>query len=186
MRLSLFAVLLLVSAPVFAQQGPVSPVKITPNSQVVILTDGNCPVGFSAKPRASAQALWTISLEDAVRPQSPASMRSINTGIHVELRARGTASIREVELTVDYVAPGTHALPVGDSGAPATLKKTFNLAAEGGASLQLAGDLLVGPSAGIKRVHLVSLTYADGSTWQAEANRPCSVEPSHFLLVDHP
>jgi len=186
MRLSLATVPLLISTAIFAQQSPTGPAKITPPAYVLLLTDGNCPVGLSAQQRASAQTLWTISLEDSVRPQSPASMRSINTGIHVELRARGTASIRQAELTVDFVAPGTHALPVGDSGMPPTRKKTFNLTAEGGVSLNLTGDLLVGPAAGITRVHLASLTYADGSTWQADANRPCSVEPSHFLLVDHP
>lgn len=81
-----------------------------------------------------------------------------------------------------FIAPGTRVLPVAEADALPAQKKTFNLATDR-ASLKLMGDLLVGPAASITRVQLLSLTYADGTTWSARSDSPCSVEPDRFILV---
>lgn len=144
---------------------------------------GNCPVGMTAQQRASGQTVWTTALEDAANPRNLDSLRPGNTGVHVELNAHGKSSIHQAELAVYFMAPRTRVLPVVEADALPAQKKTFNLATDR-ASLKLMGDLLVGPAASITRVQLLSLTYADGTTWSARSDSPCSVEPDRFILVD--
>jgi hypothetical protein len=187
MRPTFFALFLLAATPAFAQNQipPQPPITATtpalPPDLHIILP--NCPVGMSAQQRGAAQTLWTISLEDAGQPQNEQAARSSNAGVHVELHS-GKSTIRQVELEVYFVAPGARVVPVTEDPAPVDLKKTFHLSAQDGATLKLAGDLLVGPAAGITRVRLLSIDYADGTTWHANAHSTCSVEPSRFMLVN--
>jgi hypothetical protein len=137
-----------------------------------------------AQRRDSGQTLWTTSFEDENKPQKVKPLQPGNTGVHVELDSHDKAVIRQVELAVYFVAPGTRALPVASTGAPADLRKTFNLSADNGASLKLRADLLVGPAGGITRVHVLSIDYTDGTSWHAKSDSACSVEPSRFILVN--
>jgi hypothetical protein len=148
-----------------------------------VTVSGNCPVGMFAERRDSGQTLWITSFEDEHQSQKLNPSKPGNTGVHVDLNSHGKATIRQVEVAVYYVAPGTRALPVTSDGTSADLRKTFSLSAENGAALKLAGDLLIGPAAGITRVHLVSIEYADGTSWHAATDNACSVEPSRFVLV---
>ena len=81
--------------------------------------------------------------------------------------------------------PKNRVLPVTGTGAatPVDMKKTFELSASGGSARRLAGNLRVAPVvAGITRVELMRITYADGSTWVA-SGVGCSVRPSLFMPV---
>jgi hypothetical protein len=145
-----------------------------------------CPVGFTAHKRASGQTVWTISLEDARRSLNGASVRPGNSGVHVELVDGLQSPITQVTFTVFFQEPGLHYQPVaqGSNATPLPLpesQKTFNLSAEGGSSKHLSGDLLVGAGAGIHRVNVTRIDYADGTSWQNDTR--CSVTPSNFMLV---
>jgi hypothetical protein len=150
-----------------------------------ITVTGSCPVGMFAERHDTGQALWITAFEDERQPQKLNPLKPGNTGVHVSLSSHGTATIRQVEIAVYYVAPGVRALPVAADGTAPDRSKTFHLSAENGAALQLAGDLLVGPAAGITRIHLLSIDYANGTSWRPAGESACSVEPSRFLLVNH-
>jgi hypothetical protein len=147
---------------------------------VPIATSG-CPVHLFAHQQGDPATVWTTSLEDA-RNAEPNFQHS---GLHVDLNAANKA-IKQVELAVSFLPPGTRVLPIaGQYRAERTpapeARKTFTVAAENSASLQLAADLLIGPAAAITRVKLLRVDYADGTAWQANT---CSVEPSRLLRID--
>jgi len=153
---------------------------------------GECPVGLTAQQQTNPAAIWTTALEDAGHTQ-----KSGESGVRVQLSATKDKAILQVELRVHYTPSGLRFVPVGpatasapDSPAPndtAALGtdsvKTYQLAASDGGSLKLAGDLLVGTVATIKRVSVASIHFADGSTWQANAHQSCSVAINHFIPV---
>jgi hypothetical protein len=183
MRFTLFVLPLLAASPVFAQTQTETQLQAQLEVQKAAVIQSSCPVGMFAQRRDSGQTLWITSFEDEHQPQKIDPLKPGNTGVHVFLSSHGKATISQVEIAVYYVSPGARTLPVAADGTPADLHKTFNLSAENGAALKLAGDLLLGPVAGITRVHLVSIDYADGTSWHATESA-CSVEPSRFILVD--
>jgi hypothetical protein len=190
MRLAFLAIPLLTATAAFGQAQTMT-LKVSPPQDgsttlpAHITVSGSCPVGMFAERHDTGQTLWVTSFEDEHQPQKLNPSKPGNTGVHVELDSHGKATIRQVEIAVYYVAPGARALPVAAEGSPSDLHKTFNLSAENGAALKLAGDLLVGPAAGITRIHLLSIDYADGTSWHPNGETTCSVEPSRFLLVNH-
>ena len=185
MRLMLFALPFLAATSVFAQTQTETQLQTALELQKTIVIQNSCPVGMFAQRRDSGQTLWITSFEDGHQSQKINPLKPGNTGVHVFLSSHDKATIRQVEIAVYYVAPGVRALPVAAHGTPPDLSKTFSLSAENGASLKLTGDLLVGPAAGITRIHLLSIDYADGTSWRPAGESACSVEPSRFLLVNH-
>jgi hypothetical protein len=182
MRPTLFALPLLAATVAFGQtqQSTPAPIVAPINPSNI---QGKCPVGMAAQRSGTGQTLWAIALEDSGNQKNEAAARAANSGVHVELNTRNKSAIRQVELTVDFIAPGTFFLPVAETTTPIQQKKTFHLSAQDGASRKLVGDLLIGPAAGITRVHLLSIAYANGSNWAASANNACSVEPNGFIRV---
>lgn len=141
-----------------------------------------CPGHLWAREGARPETQWTRSLEDKSGPGFAPAPGS--TGLHVALSA-APRDLREMDLAVFFVPPGARLLGVrGLSGEQIPeQKKTFRLVATTNAARSLDGDLLVGPSFEIQRVHLLSVTYKDGSVWRAASESVCSIVPDRLLPV---
>jgi len=184
MRPTILTLALLATATTFAQTASTPP---TNNTQIIQLgaPAGNCPVGLFAQRQSSGQTIWTISAEDARIPAKEKSARTANSGVNVVISAGNTTSIiTQAELAVTYLPPGPRTVPIATGNAPTNrpAKKNFTLTSEAG-TLKLTGNLLVGPVFNITHVSLLSLNYADGTTWHAPNPTACTVEPSGFMLV---
>jgi hypothetical protein len=151
-----------------------------------------CPVSMYAHQQGDPVAMWTTSLEDANKFPYKSDGRTLmpHTGVHVNLNAQRRA-IKQVELVVSFMPPGTRVLPVtgsqfqSDQKAPASeAQKNFELYADDATGLKLSGNLLLGPVADITRVTLVGIHYADGGSWTAPAHNSCSIKPSLYMPVD--
>jgi hypothetical protein len=174
-----------------AQFTPTQPM-VTLDSPSVFIPSRDCPVGLSARRESGGQTLWTTALEDGAKPQLRLEKGVGNgagdgTGVHVELTSSSHQPIRQVELAVHYLAPGLHTMLIktqlDGTAAPGDRNKTFDLAATGGASLQLTGDLLLGGAASVTRVTLLRVNYANGTSWQTSAQKSCSVAPNGIMQV---
>ena len=180
---SVFLMLPLLAASAgFAQTQPQPPV-IQFGPPVIVINNANgigCPVGMNVQQKGVGQTLWTIALED--QNKTP---RQINPGmgVHIELMGRNASTIKQVELAVHYLPAGTRFLPVETASVPDDRSKTFDLSSESGASLRLAGDLLVGHAASILRVDLLRVDYTDGTSWHTTGSSYCSVKPSPFVRI---
>lgn len=173
-----------------AQQAK-APVKETPPAETpaqvqnreaqaeIVVSGSACPVGaFRAQRQSPGEMVWTVSREDSkdtlfVRKQG-------NSGVHFDLKS-SLGAVRELHLSVSYVAPGARVMPVGAAEKSDVLEKTFDVSADGEADVDR--NLLVGRVFEITSVHLVSATFANGSVWRAPSENVCSVAPSGFLLV---
>lgn len=138
---------------------------------------GGCPGALSARRQSPGGTIWTVSREDA--KDSALKQQPGNSGVYVALSAKG--ALREIELSVSYLPPGTRVVPVGAPDKKDTRQKTFEISANG--QKDVDGNLLVGPAFQITSVHLISATFADGGVWRAPSEDSCTVEPSLFLPV---
>jgi hypothetical protein len=182
MRFTLFAAALLAATATVAQTP--TPATVTQTVSGTVSLSG-CPVGITARQQGSPAAIWTTSLED--QHKSAAELKALHIGVHVDLNAT-RKEIKQAELAVFFLPPGTRALPVtgsqfaqSSSPAPET-SKNFSLVA-GSASHLLNGDLLLGPVASVTHISLMHVIYSDGSEWKAHSSNSCSIEPSHFMPV---
>jgi hypothetical protein len=192
MRPTLFALILLAATatPILAQaqaqrQFPVPSAATMRPSPPQIFTGtngGTCPIRMTAQRQDAGQTLWTIALEDE---QGPTTMRPGDAGVHVELTGFREKAIQQVKLAVYFLPRGSRAVPVTESetGTTSDLKRTFDLAAPDGFASKLVGDLLVRHAASITHVRLLSISYADGSTWRTSSSASCNIEPNRFILV---
>jgi hypothetical protein len=146
-----------------------------------------CPVGFTAQHQGSPAAIWTTSLEDANK--SAAELKKLHSGVHVDLHAPHK-EIKQAELAVFFLPPGTRALPVTGSQFAASpepaseMHKNFSLVSGKDPSHQLDGDLLLGPVASITHIKLLHVIYSDGTEWKAHNSDTCSIKPSLYMPVD--
>jgi hypothetical protein len=141
---------------------------------------------MTAQREAFGRTEWIVSLEDSRDPaMTSAAQQPANTGVFVELNAHRTKPISRVKVAVDFAKYKSGVMPAKTkvANSPET-QKTFDLSATGGSANELSGSLLLGQTVFVTRVHLLGITYADGSTWEPAAGSTCSIKPSLYLPVN--
>jgi hypothetical protein len=175
MRTSLVTLPLLLATATLAQ----APVTAVPNFA------SNCPVGMTAQREAFGRTEWIVSLEDSRDPAITAARRTANTGVYLELNAHKSKPLSQVKVAVDFAQYKSGVMPAETKVTPSPeTQKTFDLSAGGGSASELSGSLLLGQPVFVTRVHLLGITYADGSKWQPAAGSSCSIKPSLYMPVD--
>jgi hypothetical protein len=147
-----------------------------------VAVGAGCPGQLSAHQQSSGgSTMWTIALEDKDKKEQPPAAGSL--GVHVEFQGVKTQA-RSAELSVSYLPAGLRVMPVtpGAKSSQESKKKTFELTAEDKARVE--GNLMVGRAATIESVHLMSVTFTDGSVWHAANDSTCTIEPNRVVRVD--
>jgi hypothetical protein len=176
MRTSLFFAPLIFATAAVAQ---------APANVILSFGDTHCPVIMNAQREAYGRTEWIVSLEDSGATPVAASQHGANSGVFVKLRAMNAQPFSKVKIAVDFAKPVAGVMPVGTKVAESPdLRKTFDLTASEGSARDLEGSLLVGPAMFVTRVHLLGITYANGSTWEPDWSSSCSVRPSLLLPVE--
>jgi hypothetical protein len=145
--------------------------QISGNSQRLTSNFG-CPIGFSASRQAPGQIM---SAGDAGQ-SGPAQ------GLHLTLDNRNSPAIESIEVRVYGAAQKGPYLPVGTQFTD-TVSKTFELHRTSGSTSLSEADVSMHLVGSLSWADLISITYADGTTWHTIANFKCRAVPSNFLLV---
>jgi hypothetical protein len=130
-----------------------------------------CPVGFFASRQATGQIM---SAGDA-KQAGPAQ------GLHLTLNNPTEPAIESIEITVYGVSSKARVLPAGPT--PEDVSKTFELRRSAGSNSLSDADVWMHNVGSLSSVDLISITYADGTTWHATENFKCRAIPSNFLLI---
>jgi hypothetical protein len=131
-----------------------------------------CPVGFSASRQATGQIM---SAGDAKQPGP-------TQALHLTLHRLSTPNIASIEVTVYGTAQKGLYLPV-DSQSTSTVSKTFELHRISDSTTLSEADVRMNLAGSLDWADLISITYADGSSWHATANFQCRAVASNYLLV---
>jgi hypothetical protein len=130
-----------------------------------------CPVGFNARRQGTSQIM--SASDPAAGPAQ---------GLHLTLSRLSTPAIQSVEVTVYGVSSKAVILPAG-SQPNDTISKTFELQRQAGSNSLSDADVWMHNVGSLSRADLISITYADGSTWHASESLKCRAVPSNFVLV---
>ena len=131
-----------------------------------------CPVGFSASRQATGQIM---TAGDAKEPGP-------TQALHLTLDNRNSPDITSIEVTVYGTAQKGLYLPV-DSQSTSTVSKTFELRRIADSTTLSEADVRMNLAGTLNRADLISITYADGTSWHATANFQCRAVASNLLLV---
>jgi hypothetical protein len=131
-----------------------------------------CPVGFTASRQAAGQIM---SAGDAKEPGP-------TQALHLLLRHPNTPNIEAIEVTVYGTAQKGLYLPV-DSQATTTVSKTFELRRISDSTTLSEADVRMQLIGTLNYADLISITYADGTSWHATANFQCRAVASNLILV---
>jgi hypothetical protein len=166
-HLSASLLFLLASASTFAQ---VSPTTFTLQSS----DTSGCPVDFYASRLATGQIM---SAKDA-NQTGPVQ------GLHLTLShlTRTPADIESIEVTVYGTSPRARVLPLAQQASD-TVSKTFELRRTGDSTSLTDADVWMHQVGSLTSVDLISIAYANGTTWHPTANLKCRAVPSNYLLV---
>src|SRR5258705_10400948 len=180
-RLSVSLLFLLAGAFTFAQTSSNPPLllKTSPamgTGDLVVLyanraDNSGCPVGFFANRQATGQIMSPGDARQAGPPQ----------GLHLMLDHLPGPAIESIEITVYGVSSKARVLP---ARVPSDdVSKTFALRRESGSNSLNDADVWMHNVGSLSMVDLISIRYADGTTWHATENLTCRAVPSNFLLV---
>jgi hypothetical protein len=148
---------------------PAGQTRIVPRAQSASLS---CPVGFFARRQGGLQ----------VFAASDAKKSGTAQGLHLVLDHLNQPSIQSIEVTVYGTSLKGRTLFVGQASND-TVSKTFELhRTTGSASLDDA-DVWMQNVGSVRWADLISVTYADGTTWHPVESLPCRAVPSNFVLV---
>jgi hypothetical protein len=136
-----------------------------------IPSNTGCPVGFTASRQANPQMMTAGDAKQITPAQ----------GLHLTFISQGT-DIASMEVTVFATSTQAGALPVA-SPSNAVISKTFELKRQSEAASLDGADVWMRNVGSISRADLISINYADGTTWHAGRNDRCDAIPSNFLLV---
>jgi hypothetical protein len=97
---------------------------------------------------------------------------------------RDTRAVTHAQITVHGLTAHGRITPA-DSGNPnaATIAKQVDLQLTVASGASTSTGLLFKGFTSVRWITLDSLTYADGSTWQASTQHNCQIVPSRFMLV---
>ena len=131
-----------------------------------------CPIGFFASRRAAGQIM---SASDA-RQAGPGQ------GLHLMLNHLTGPAIDSVEITVYGVSSKARILPVAPP--PEDFSRTFELRRSADSNTLSDADVWMQNAGSLSRADLISIHYADGTTWHTTENLKCRAVPSNFILID--
>ena len=171
-RLSASLLILLAGAFTFAQTSSNPPALKKDRISVGPAANSGCPIGFSASRQAPAQ----IMSAGNTRQSSPAQ------GLHLTLDNRDAPAIESIEVKVYGAARKTPYLPVATPFTD-TVSKTFELHRTSGSASLSEADVSMHLIGSLSWADLISITYADGTTWHPIANLKCRAIPSNLLLI---
>jgi hypothetical protein len=176
-RLSVSLLFLLAGAFTFAQSNPpkIAPTTAKAADSVVLYANrpdnSGCPIGFFA----SRQATGQIMTAGDARQAGPAQ------GLHLILNRLTQPAIENIEITVYGVSSKARVLPAGPL--PEDISKTFELRRSAGSNSLSDADVWMHNVGSLSRVDLMSVHYADGTTWHATEDLKCRAIPSNLLLI---
>jgi hypothetical protein len=134
-----------------------------------------CPVSF----RAQQSGVGNMMEVDHSRP------KGIAQRLHLTLTNQKSIRVASATVIARGLTPQTRATlaPLTVGGDPSNAAKTLDIAFPGGLDKAGSMDLWVPGFSAVYSVDLISLNYADGSTWKVDAGLTCRAQIDPILFI---
>jgi len=142
------------------------------SAQIPSAASPACPVNLFAE-RQSGVVLQRAG--DAAKTDSPQSL-------HVTVHRTETPAIVSIEAILHGLSADPQVMPAAAHSA-SDLTRTFHLERKTGDKSLTSFDLHMSGAGVLRWVDVISITYADGTTWNSPHPSLCRATPSPLLLV---
>lgn len=134
-----------------------------------------CPVSVHAQQSSTATAMEV----DTIRPKGLAQL------LHLTLAKPDSSRITKATVRVRGLLPKTRATltPMTLGADPSDAVRTLDVVFPAGSDKNAAADLWVPGLSAVYSIDLVSVTYADGSTWKLAEGKTCRTPIDGVMLV---
>jgi hypothetical protein len=135
----------------------------------------SCPVSVRAQQSSAANPMEV----DRSRPKGLAQL------LHLTLADPSGGRVVKATVTVRGLLPKTRATltPMTLGTDPSSASKTLEVAFPAGTERDTPADVWVPGLSAVYSIDLVSVTYADGSSWTANTSKACRTPIDGFMLV---
>jgi hypothetical protein len=135
-------------------------------------TASGCPVSLSAERRSDMMMLRT----------GDSRLKNSAQGLRITFNHRDEPQIESAEITVYGLTSKLRVLPASTSSSD-EVSKTFELRRTKGSEGLQEASVWMHKVGSLTRVELISITYADGTTWRKSQSSQCQAVPSALLLI---
>lgn len=147
-------------------------------TQTQITAPPVCPVFMSARQRG-AGGLVAV---DHIQSAGPGPYQTIDLTL-VPIQKSQPSEITEALVRVHGLTPRTRAIPADSvASGPAEITRTLHLTFDSQGPNARDAELALHGFTSVDFIELVSLTYADGSTWR-HSEQACRVAPDTMMLI---
>ena len=172
------AMLLFPSAALAQNSGLQYPVpdaaKLSAMAARLSAVTGACPVGLRAERRGTTTY---VTVDGKSRRQEGPTVRLM-------VNNRQAKDVVGATVRVHGYGARPQLFPVSGISSAGEIAKTVTLKLNIGQGRNGEADVTAEKFGAISKIDLELIEYADGTEWRVDATRPCSVEPSLFMLVD--
>ena len=156
---------------------PPSGAKWTIIQMPPIPADPACPVQMRATQGSGQGALV------AVKPGQPDPDRGGNSQrIHLAVNNTGAARIRTADVRVHGTTAMPRMVPLAGASGPATITRGMHVSFSEGTGNESSSDVVLRDFTSVRSIDLLSVTYADGTTWKSSAGA-CRIVPDPVMLI---
>ncbi|HVB98562.1 MAG TPA: hypothetical protein VNJ12_04425 [Candidatus Dormibacteraeota bacterium] len=176
-------------APVQSPQNgiPVTVTRIGPDGQrntttVVIKPVDACPVSMQATQRGLTQMVRTKRTPSQDQPEAmPAPAQ------HLHLILKGSPKdklVASATVTARGISARSHMQNLNLSGGgPSDIRRTLQVTFTPDQDGSVSADIDLPAFTAVNSLQLLSITYADGSSWTPEKSNACTVQPDALMLI---
>lgn len=136
----------------------------------------NCPVALSVNHGSTLPSRKTVG--PLAAPPAPVQEQRIQ----LTMTNPSQQEIVKAQITVHGLSDKWRYVPLPEAPAP-DLTKRVEVTLDVRGNSHASSDVSLSRFTSVTSVDLNSLTYADGSTWEASSSAACSVAPNPFMLV---
>lgn len=147
-------------------------------SDVAVQKQAACPIAMEARQVAGVASPKDVEVPSNAPVAGPAQR------IQFTLTNAKLGEITAVRLRVNGWNGTAHNLPLSKSGAVETRSsKTMEVKVSIAPRTTAEADVWVHGLTGVNSIDLMSVTYADGSSWETQNPEACSVAPDPTMLI---
>ncbi len=139
-----------------------------------------CPIGLEVN---HGTFFLERKTEYGPGPDDGVPLTSSIQRIHLSMTNPNPREIVKVQFTVHGFSDKWRAIPLGGASSAPDLAKKVTVVLDIQGKGHASSDLSLSNFTAVTSVDVDSLTYADGSAWQATSRGACSVAPSLMMLV---
>jgi len=146
-----------------------------------VQADPACPVEMRAT-QGSGGALVAVKPGQPDKGRPGQDRGGYSQRIHLAVNNIGAPPIATADVRVHGTTAQPRMVPLAGTSGPATITRGMHVSFDGGTGKESSSDVVLRDFTSVNSIDLLSVTYADGTTWKSTAGA-CRIVPDPVMLI---